>query len=118
MLRTTLPFDALYPPMKNYFIPFLVILAFAIPTFAPDQLTSTSRTQLKSAIESGKAILLDAAGTASYSQAHIPGALDFDAVRAELASKLPADKGALIVAYCANERCPYYRKAAAAAKAL
>jgi rhodanese-related sulfurtransferase len=35
-----------------------------------------------------------------------------------LASVLPKDKHALIVAYCGNPRCPAYRAAATAAKKL
>ena len=35
-----------------------------------------------------------------------------------IASKLPKDKGALIVAYCANENCSAYQQGAKAAKEL
>ncbi len=100
------------------FLTALVVFASTIGALAADEFPAISRGQLKKALESGRVTLLDAAGTGSYAQAHIPGALDFDSVKGDLAARLPADKGALIVAYCANERCPYYRKAASAARAL
>ena len=63
-------------------------------------------------------VLLDANGTKSYAEQHIPGALDFAAVKDDLAKNLPADKGALIVAYCGSEKCMAYKAAAEAAAKL
>jgi rhodanese-related sulfurtransferase len=74
--------------------------------------------ELVSALDSKKVTLLDANGTDSYKEGHIPTALDFAEVKKDLAAKLPSDKSALIVAYCANEQCPAYRQAASAAVAL
>jgi rhodanese-related sulfurtransferase len=74
--------------------------------------------ELVSAVESKKVTLLDANGTDSYKEGHIPTALNFAEVKKDLASKLPSDKSALIVAYCANEQCPAYRQAASAAAEL
>ncbi len=74
--------------------------------------------ELVKAIESKKVALLDANGTDSYKTGHIPTAIDFETQQKELASKLPADKSTLIVAYCANEQCTAYRSAARAAKEL
>lgn len=62
--------------------------------------------------------MIDVNGSASYEAGHIPSALDYDAIKDELAAKLPKDKGALIVAYCGNPNCPAYAKAAKAAAAL
>lgn len=59
-----------------------------------------SHEDLVKAIKDKKVVLLDCNGTESYNQAHIPGALDFDAVQADLAKKLPEDKSTLIVSYC------------------
>jgi rhodanese-related sulfurtransferase len=73
---------------------------------------------LKAAISSKKVVLLDANGSESWQKGHIPGAIDFNANKETLASLLPADKSALVVAYCANPQCPAYRQAAAAAKKL
>ena len=65
-----------------------------------------------------KIVLLDANGTESWQKGHIPGAIDFAANKADLASVLPQDKDVLVVAYCANPQCPAYRAAAKAAEKL
>jgi len=74
--------------------------------------------QVKAAIAAKNITLLDANGTESWKEGHIPGAIDFAANKAKLASVLPADKKALIVAYCGGPRCHAYAAAAQAAKAL
>ena len=75
--------------------------------------------EVKTALaEPAKIVLLDANGTESWQQGHIPGAIDFSANKGDLASVLPKDKDVLIVAYCANPQCPAYRNAANAAKKL
>jgi rhodanese-related sulfurtransferase len=74
--------------------------------------------ELKSDIASHKVTLLDANGTESWEKGHIPGAVNFYASQDKLASALPADKGALVVAYCANPRCKAYQAAAKAAEKL
>ncbi len=56
--------------------------------------------ELKTAIESKNVIVIDVNGSSSYRNGHIPGAIDFSAEKKNLASKLPANKDALIVAYC------------------
>ena len=73
---------------------------------------------LKSAIESKKVTLLDANGTESYQAKHIPGAIDFEAQKKNLASVLPKDKNALVVAYCGGPQCQAYQAAAKAAEKL
>lgn len=73
---------------------------------------------LKKAIADKKAVLLDCNGTESYKKGHIPGALNFEAVKDELAKKLPEDKGALVVAYCGSALCPAYKAGAEAAQKL
>ena len=74
--------------------------------------------ELKAAMTSQKLVLLDANGPDSFQAGHIPGAIDFSAQKDKLASILPADKNALIVAYCGNPQCPAYLQAAEAAKKL
>ena len=74
--------------------------------------------ELKSAIGKQKVVLLDANGTDSWKQGHIPGAIDFAANRAKLASVLPKDKDALVVAYCGGPKCEAYKAAAKAAEKL
>ncbi|MEO8206609.1 MAG: rhodanese-like domain-containing protein, partial [Chthoniobacterales bacterium] len=61
---------------------------------------------------------LDVNGTESYDKGHIPGAIDYTANKKKIASLLPSDKSALIVAYCGNEHCGAYAAAAQAAKDL
>ena len=74
--------------------------------------------QLKSAIASKEVTLLDVNGSRSWKEGHIPGAIDYAAKQAKLASVLPKDKNALIVAYCGGPACGAYAKAAKAAKEL
>ncbi|MGO8675764.1 MAG: rhodanese-like domain-containing protein [Limisphaerales bacterium] len=74
--------------------------------------------ELKSAIAAKKVTLLDANGTESWGKSHIPGAIDFEANKAKLASLLPKDKDALVVAYCGGPKCQAYTAAAKAAEKL
>src|SRR5579859_3784445 len=73
---------------------------------------------LKSAMASKKVTLLDANGTDTYKEGHIPGAIDFASNHDRLASVLPKDKNALIVAYCGGPKCVAYKAAAKAAEKL
>jgi rhodanese-related sulfurtransferase len=102
--------------MKKLFA-FVAGLAFAASVYAAEFPTITID-GLKSAMTSQKIVLLDANGTESWQAGHIPGAIDFMAQQEHLASLLPADKNALVVAYCGNPQCPAYRAAAEAAKKL
>ena len=77
-----------------------------------------SITELKSAIAAKKVTLIDANGSDSYKSGHIPGAIDFQSQKADLSTKLPTDKGALVVAYCANPSCGAYAAAAKMATKL
>ena len=73
---------------------------------------------LKAAIESKAVVVIDVNGTDSYKAGHIPSAIDFQANNKDLASKLPADKNALVVAYCGSPQCPAWKSAAKAVAAL
>ncbi len=73
---------------------------------------------LKAAIKAGKVTLIDVNGSSSWQKGHIPGAKDFAAVQKDLASALPKDKNALVVAYCGGPSCKAYQKAATAAEKL
>ena len=73
---------------------------------------------LKSEMAAKTVTLLDANGTDSWESGHIPGALNFEATESKLASVLPKDKNALIVAYCGNPKCTAYQGAAKAARKL
>src|SRR5665213_1197097 len=74
--------------------------------------------QLKTAIDQHAAVIFDVNGTDSWQQGHVPGAIDYIANEGRIASLLPKDKSALVVAYCANPHCPAYLAAATAAKKL
>lgn len=54
---------------------------------------------------SKSAVIIDANGTDSYNAGHVPGALNFAAIKDNLAASLPKDKSALIIAYCGNPKC-------------
>lgn len=77
-----------------------------------------SREDLKKAIEEKKVTVIDVNGTKSYENGHIPTAVDFTAHKEDLAKVLPADKDALVVAYCGSEKCGAYKQAADAATKL
>lgn len=77
-----------------------------------------SANELKAAIAKNKVTLLDCNGTQSYKEGHIPTAIDFETNSKSLATKLPTDKNALIVAYCGGPKCNAYKQGAAAAQAL
>jgi len=70
---------------------------------------------LKDAIASKSATILDVNGSDSFRGGHIPGAIDYVAHKQDIARLLPADKGALIIAYCGDIHCTAYRQAAYAA---
>jgi len=97
---------------------FLAVTAlFGIRAFAAE-FPDVTIPEVKKAISEGKATIIDVNGSASYSKGHVPGAIDYAAVGKDLASKLPSDKGALIIAYCGGPSCNAYTRAANAAKAL
>ena len=74
--------------------------------------------ELKTAITEKKVTVIDVNGTDSFKAGHIPGAIDFRATKADFAKALPADKNALVVAYCGGPTCNAYAAAANTAKEL
>lgn len=99
------------------FLTLLALSLFSLNAFAgtfPD----ISLNDLKAAIAARKVTLLDVNGPVTYANGHIPGAIDYTAHTADLAKVLPADKSSLIVAYCGNEHCGAYARAAEAASKL
>ena len=95
----------------------LAVLALAfvvLPTRAADEkYPDISIAQLKADMASKSVTIIDANGTDSYRQAHIPGAINFEADSSKLNELLPKDKNALIVAYCGGPLCMAYKAAAA-----
>ena len=104
--------------MKRLFGTLALLVLAAGSAFAGNQYPSISQDELKQAIADKTVVLLDANCSDSYKTGHIPGAIDFAANGDRLSSLLPADKGALVVAYCGGEKCTAYKAAAAAAVKL
>jgi rhodanese-related sulfurtransferase len=104
--------------MKHFLSLFAFLSCAVLALAAGPKVTDISHQELQTAIKSGKVVLLDVNGSDSYREAHIPGAIDFLAHEKEIARLLPADKSALIVAYCGNEACTAYKAAATTALRL
>jgi len=92
--------------------------------YAQNSATAQNKTEdisladLKKALANNAVVLLDCNGSQTYAKGHLPGAIDFEASEGKLATLLPADKGALIVAYCGSPRCLAYRGGVNAARKL
>ncbi|MCB9665864.1 MAG: hypothetical protein H6732_17290 [Alphaproteobacteria bacterium] len=74
--------------------------------------------ELSGLVAAKEVVLLDANGTESFAEGHIPGALDFEAVSASLQASLPEAKDTLVVAYCGGPSCGAWKKAAEAVATL
>ena len=68
--------------------------------------------ELVKAVQAKTVFLIDANGSESYAEAHIPGAVNFDKLEGKFAESLPQDKQALIVAYCGGPGCQAWCQAA------
>jgi rhodanese-related sulfurtransferase len=95
----------------------LATVLFAASIFAGEY-PDVSVKEVKALAESKKAVIIDVNGSESFKKGRVPGALNFEAIQAKLASTLPADKDTLIVAYCGNPKCSAYKQAADAAAKL
>lgn len=98
----------------------LIALVFALvasSAFAAEY-PDISIADLKQAIADKKVTVIDVNGASSYANGHVPGAVDFSSKADSLASALPADKGALVVAYCGGPKCSAYKAAAKKATEL
>ena len=102
--------------MKKILI-LLAVALLSVNAFA-GSFPDISFADLKADIAAKKVTLLDVNGPVSYANGHIPGAIDFTAHTADLSKVLPKDKNSLIVAYCGNEHCGAYARAAEAAQKL
>ncbi len=98
------------------------LLALALALVAASAMAAEfpdiSIADLKVAIASKKVTVIDVNGSDSFSAGHVPSAIDFETKGSSLASLLPADKGALVVAYCGGPSCNAYKAAAKKAEAL
>jgi rhodanese-related sulfurtransferase len=93
----------------------MTVLAVFVAQAKESKFGDISHDDLKEAIADGKVTLIDVNGSDSYKEGHIPGAIDFQSQKADLAKLLPKEKDALIVAYCGNEHCGAYAQGAQAA---
>ena len=95
----------------------LVTASVAVSAYA-GEFTDISINEVSKLAESKSAVIIDVNGDESFKAGHVPGALDFAAIKDNLAASLPKKKDALIVAYCGNPKCGAYLKAAKAAEKL
>lgn len=98
------------------------LLALALSLVAASAMAAEypdiSIADLKSAIAEKKVVVIDVNGSDSYAEGHVPGAVDFQANKENLATVLPSDKDALVVAYCGGPSCSAYKAAAKKATEL
>ena len=95
-----------------------LVLSLVASSVMAAEFPDISIADLKQAIADKKVTVIDVNGAASYAKGHVPGAINFAEAKADLASKLPADKGALVVAYCGGPSCSAYKAAANKASEL
>ncbi len=103
--------------MKKLFALFAATLIAASASYA-GEFPDISIEDLKKAIADKKVTVIDVNGASSYKKGHVPTAVDFTAVKGKLAEALPADKNALVVAYCGGPSCSAYKAAATEAEKL
>lgn len=96
----------------------LLTVAFVTTAAFAGEFADISISEVKTLAESKKAVIIDVNGSESYAKGHVPGALDYAAIKASLAEALPKDKSTPIVAYCGGPKCKAYQSAATAAKKL
>ena len=96
----------------------LLAVALCAITAQAGEFPDISVAEVKAAVESKKATIIDVNGSDSFKAGHVPGAVDFQATKGDLAKVLPADKSALVIAYCGGPTCGAYAAAAEAAKKL
>jgi rhodanese-related sulfurtransferase len=66
-----------------------------------------SRDELRTAIDAGTVVVVDALGGEYYDRQHLPGAVPLvEAEVTERAGELLPDRNAAIVTYCSNPACP------------
>ena len=103
--------------MKKLLTTICALALTSIAAFAGEY-PDISIAELKKAIADKKVTIIDVNGAESFKSGHVPTAVDFTAVKGDLAAALPKDKDALVVAYCGSPNCSAYTAAANAAKKL
>src|ERR1035437_1904526 len=102
--------------MKKLFA-FLVTASVAVSAYA-GEFTDISINDVNKLAESKSAVIIDVNGDDSFKAGHVPGAINFAAIKNKFALSLPKKKDALIVAYCGNPKCGAYLKDVKAAEKL
>jgi rhodanese-related sulfurtransferase len=103
--------------MKKFFA--LLTTALISASVYAGEFADITMKDVKAAADAKSAVIIDANGPGSYTtKGHVPTALDFNAIKDNLAASLPKDKNALIIAYCGNPGCGAYLRAAKAAQKL
>lgn len=95
----------------------IVAMALAVSAFAGEY-KEISIKEVRGLVDAKNAVIIDVNGTDSFKKGRIPGALNYEVVKSGLASVLPADKNATVVAYCGGPKCRAYEAAAKAASDL
>ena len=103
--------------MKKLLATVCALALSSIAVFAGEY-PDISIAELKKAITEKKVTVIDVNGSTSYEKGHVPTALNFASIKDSLASSLPKEKDALVVAYCGGPSCSAYTRAANAAKEL
>jgi rhodanese-related sulfurtransferase len=67
---------------------------------------------MKRIVDDGQAVLVDCNGATSFSQAHIPGAIDFSTDKDHLKDVLPLNRDTPVIVYCGSEQCHAYESCA------
>ena len=98
-------------------IALLAAAVFAASVYA-GEFADISPQDVLAAANAKSAVIIDVNGPDSYKAGHVPGALSFAAIKNNLAASLPADKNALVIAYCGSPKCGAYLQAAKAAQKL
>ncbi len=95
----------------------LLTAAIVVSAYA-GEFSDVSVNEVNQLAESKSAVIIDVNGNDSFKAGHIPGALNFAAIKDNLALNLPQKKDTLIVAYCGSPKCGAYLRAAKAAQKL
>src|ERR1017187_2782076 len=105
-----------YSYMKKLFA-LLITASIAVAAYAAE-FADISINEVNKLADSKSAVIIDVNGDDSFKAGHVPGALNFAAIKDNLTGSLPKKKDALIIAYCGNPKCGAYLKAAKAAEKL
>ncbi len=71
-----------------------------------------SKKDLKGIVAANQATIFDVNSADSFKSNHVPGAVHYESHEKDFSKFLPADKSALIVAYCGGPMCEAWKTAA------